>query len=88
MPELKKYLPSFGMDGIRDLLPSRHLSLIVNARISAKGRTTGHHRSCFGNDQASTRPLTVILGHQGRGHMIAIGAAPSERSHKNAIWQL
>jgi hypothetical protein len=88
VPDLQENTSARAMHRIRHRLPSRHLRLVVNARLGIKRRIPLHGHRRLGNDQSCRGPLRIVFRHQLTRHMPLLRAAPGEGSHEHAVGHL
>jgi hypothetical protein len=85
MPDLEEDATLGGMDGIGHLFPGRGMSRGVDARLRPEGRVPGHGHGRLGNQQAGTRPLGIVFGHQGVGEVFLTRPAAGEGRHEDPV---
>ena len=88
VPELADDQPATGMDCIGDQAPAGNLLIRPDAGGEGVAAALWRNDGAFGNDQAGTGALGVVLGHHRRRHVAGVvAAAAGERRHDDAVLQ-
>ena len=87
MPQLDKNAPAALVHRLGDEAPARDLFGIVNTRGGGIADTLGGDLRGLGDDQPGRRPLRVILGVDGLGHVAGARAVARHRGHDDAVGQ-
>ncbi len=85
VPELGGDAAAGLVDRRRDGPPGRDLLRIPQARRIRPAQALLADAGGFGDDQAGTGPLGVILGHQRRRHVLPRGPPPGQRRHDDPV---
>ncbi len=85
MPNLQRDASALGVYGIRNLSPTRHLRLGVDARLVPKSGATRHGHGGLCNEKASAGALGVVLCHQIAGNVPILGAATGQGRHQDPV---
>jgi hypothetical protein len=85
MPDLQHDAPARPMHRLGREAPAVNLGLAVDAGFMPEGGVALHRHRGLRDQQASTRPLGVVLGHQGAGHMVVFRPAAGEGRHPDPV---
>jgi hypothetical protein len=88
MPKLCIDMAAGLVDSIGYRSPGLDLSFTPKTRDISVSYAEGIDRYAFGDDEACTRSLRIIIGHDGSGEIVHSSAQARERSHKYAVRQM
>ncbi|MNG06019.1 hypothetical protein D3C84_892380 [compost metagenome] len=87
MPDLQKNRTAVAMDPVGYQAPALSLLCCINTRSAGIAVAERRDIGSFGNDQASTDSLRIIVRHQCVGDVPGGRARSGHRGHDNAVLQ-
>ena len=88
MPKLRKDMAAGLVNSVSCRSPGLNLSVAPEARHIVISNADGIDSYAFGDDEAGTRALGIIIGHYGSCEIVHSSAQARERSHKHAVGQM